>query len=774
MSQCKKLSNRINRLRSQVMERQGSFIDNLNPYLLDIAIWKSEKPGRSAVQKRAAFLYEEVKLAPVEIPGIWQLAGEHLPLASLGGAAFQKKLDKTQRKRLDEFGFSKKEMREIKKAVKQKAISREDISSVGDVNEECLAGKGDWGTAESCVFWGRGWVENHSIRDYDKVLRMGFAGIRKEIEEKLQNSDISDPDFSRKENFWKAGVMTCDAGILLGERYAELAEKCLKKAKSKEEKARYAKMMETCRKIPANGAETFFEATQSLWFAHILTCGEDNINANSIGRIDQFLYPYYQADIKSGKITREQAIEIMEELACKLYLDYDVQAMTLGGVNAVGKDAVNELSSVILEATDKVDFIRDLSVRLHDKSPKAFIDQCSEMIIKGGGIPFIFNDECLIQALADRGISTEHARDYAPIGCIELTIPGKANPHAVSGWINSTKCLELAIFGGFDPLSGKQVGPRTPALTEIKSYEEFFSCYCQQLEFFSRNMVYHCNRGELMQREKGPLPCWSILTDDCIERGRDITDEGAIYNYHSICFLGTADTADSLIVLKKLVFESDIIDRQTMLDALKNNYQGYDKIRQLVLNEAPKYGNDQPEVDEIAAQIDNHFIDYMDTFSTPLGGKYFVHLFSFLCNISFGKATGATPDGRYSEEPLAYSLSAHQGRDEKGITAMLNSLAKLPHHKAAGSSAAIVDLSPKLIEGEAGKERLSHIIKSLIKMRVGQIQFNVVTAERLVQAQEDPENYGNISVRVAGYSQMFKLISRDLQNHIIARTKHEE
>ncbi len=757
------------------MERKGSFIKNINPFVHDVAIWKSYRSEMSRVQHRAAYLKTLVELSPLEIPPGWQLAGEHLPTASQS-FGFLSKLKPRDKRRLSEFNLSKEEIKQVKSAVEEWTSfqMKREFCETGETSPELLAGKGDWGYSGQTVFWGSGWVENHSIRDYAKVLQLGFAGIKAEVETELGENDITAPGFPQKENFLKAALSICDAGILIGKRYSELATKTAKNEKCEIRRNELLEMADICAKVPAKGAETLFEAVQSLWFAHILTCGEDGINANSIGRLDQILYPYYKRDMQKGIISEEEAREIMEELGCKLYLDYDVQAIVLGGLDRYGNQAANELTRIILEATDNLAFIRDISVRLDSKSPDSLIEQCSTLIAKGGGIPFIFNDDCFVKALSDRGISLEDARDYAPIGCIELTIPGKANPHAVSGWINSTKCLELALFGGKDPASGIQLGPETPILSEMGSYDEFWKCYMKQMEFFSERMVYFCNRGELQQREFGPLPCWSVLTDDCIKRGRDITNGGAVYNYHSICFLGTANTADSLCAVKKLVFDDKKIKPEALLESLRTNFDGGEHLRQLLLQGAPKYGNDAPEVDLMAKEVDEHFIKFMDKFRTPLGGRYFVHLFSFLCNIGFGKTTGATPDGRFSGEPLAYSLSAQQGRDEKGITAMLHSLSKLPHDMAAGASAAIVEVSPKMFEGDDGVKRMTDIIKTLLAMRVGQIQFNVVTVERLKLAQEEPDKYGNISVRVAGFSQMFKLIGKDLQDHIIARTKHEK
>ncbi len=748
-------SERILRLRDQVMQRRGSWVADPNPFERDVALYRVPK-NLSVVQTRAALLHEVVKAARLEMYPDWRLAGEHLAQ----NFGFNHPDNRKHIHRLTELGIDECHFADVEKRVQDWNDRVRDHYSVGEATPEHMKGIGDgWGAPNVLVILG--WVENHSIRDYAKVLRMGFAGIRREIEAKLSQADVADPDFVPQENFWKAGLSVCDAGILLGRRYAELA-----RSMGNEQTAR------ACERVPAEGARTLFEATQSLWLAHILTCGEDGINANSIGRLDQILYPYYRADIEAGRITRKEAVELMEELACKMYLDYDVQAIILGGVDRDGQNGVNEMSYIILEASRNVQFVRDLSVRLSVDSPKEFVDLCAELIVRGGGIPFIFNEDCFIQALTDRGIRLEDARDFAPIGCVELTIPGKANPHAVSGWINSTKCLELALFDGKDPRTGEQVGPRTGLLTSFLQFDDVIRAYRKQLEFFTKNMVYMINRQELLQREKGPLPCWSVLTDDCIARGRDITDGGAVYMYHSICFLGTPNTADCLIALRKLVFEDKQVRADVLLDALRSNFEGHESLRQMLLKGAPKYGNDAADVDEMAAWVANDFIDLMDGFRSAMGGRFFVHLFSFLLNIGFGRALGATPDGRKAGEPIAYSLSAQQGRDEKGVTALLNTLMRLPHSRAAGGSAAIIDLDPKLVSGPGGIDRLSQMIRAAIKMGVGQMQFNVVTAERLRQAQKDPEKYGNIPVRVAGYSQMFKLLDRDLQNHVIARTKH--
>ncbi len=763
------LSPRIARLKDGICKRRGSFPAEVNPFSCSVALLHVSGTRKSRVQARAAYLLELVKLARIGIEPDWTLAGQHLPTAH-NPFLIPDPANAEHMEQLQKMGIAGERVAEVRECVQRwQTPQRYGVGEAADFAK----GQGYWGCGDTrAVFWALGWIENHSIRDYAKVLRIGFAGIRREVEAAMATADFAAPGYPQSENFWLAALDVCNAGILLGQRYAEEAVRLAAQAISPEERVRLERMAGQCSRVPAEGARTFAEAVQALWLAHILTCGEDGINANSLGRLDQILYPYYQADLAAGRITREAALELMEELACRLYLEYDVQAITLGGTTRSGEDAVNDLSFVILEATRNVGFIRDLSIRLNDRTPKPFIHLAGELIAGGGGIPFLFNDECFVPALVERGIAIEDARDYAPIGCIELTIPGRANPHAVSGWFNSAKCLELALFDGVDPATGEQVGPRTGALEDFPSFEVFYEAYTRQVEAFARNMVYHCNRGELAQREGGPLPCWSVLTDDCIRRGRDITDGGAVYNYHSICFLGTANTADSMVALKQLVFDDPQVSRAELLQALRENFKGHERLRQRLLRRAPKYGNDQPDVDDLARRVCEDFITLMDGMRSPLNGRYFVHLFSFLLNIDFGKNIGATPDGRLAGEPLAYSLSAHQGRDILGVTAMLNSLARLPHHRAAGASAAIVEIDPVLVKGESGARTLAQFIEAAVRMRVGQLQWNVTTVERLRQAQQDPDRYGNLAVRVAGFSQMFKLISPELQEHIIARTKH--
>jgi pyruvate-formate lyase len=757
-------------LKAAAMERRGAFPKKVNPFARSVALWRGASRAASRVEGRAAYLHELVKIASIEIDLGWTLAGNHLPTEGYGLELPD--ADNSDDVRLMQaLGVTPGQFPEVIQVVSRWATETQPTQNDGEPTDRI--GAGPWSEdGPDRVFIGGGWVENHSIRDYEKVIRIGFNGLRREIESAMADADSSAPEYAHRQSFWRAGLSICKAGVLLGQRYAREALNLAAKVTG-EDRTRLERIAAACVRVPAEGARTLIEAVQSLLLSHILTCGEDGINANSLGRLDQILYPYYKADLAAGRLDRTDALGIMEELACKLYLEYDVQHITLGGVDAEGNSAVNELSHLFLEATTNVGFIRCISVRLSKASPPDFVEHCCQLMARGGGIPFVFNDDAFIPALTERGISLADARNYAPIGCIELTVPGRTNPHAASGWFNSLKCLELALFGGRDPRTGKQLGPVTGTLVQCESFEAFLDAFFQQTETLAQRMVKCCNQGELNQQANGPLPCWSVMTDDCIARGRDITDGGAVYNYHSVCFMGTANVADALMAIRMLVFDRQVVSAQEMLTAMKDNFVGHEPLRQMILNEVPKYGNDHSEVDDLARCVADHFIDFMDTQRSPHDGRYFVHLFSFMMNVPFGRDVGTTPDGRRSEEPLAYSLSPHQGRDVEGVTALMNSLARLPHHRAAGATAAIIEIDPKLLAGEEGVRRLTQLTQAAVAMGIGQLQWNVTTVERLKQAQDDPETYGNIPVRVAGYSQMFKLVPKDLQDHIIARTKHE-
>ncbi|MBO4345589.1 MAG: hypothetical protein J5833_07525 [Victivallales bacterium] len=742
-------------------KRHEAFPDYNQDLLRDVALMRAmEVPLRTSAQLRAATVLELTRITPFALEENALIAGQYMNMQWQAGMDGRDLAQDTQILRKYGVDASPSEVRSRREAMFQGRPATGPGDPSSDMAESATfplpAG---WGINE---FHGIGYVENHSVRGYAKLLAKGFGGLMRDVQSAMEAHSKWSVWFVEHEAFYKSQLLVCEAGLTLGRRYAELA-------KSKGDTS----LAENCLSVE-NGAKTFSQAVQLLWFGHLITCAEDGINANSIGRLDQILWPYYEKDKSEGRCTTEQAHELMVDLAIKLYHDYDVQAITLGGSRPDdGKTACNELTSIILDATADFGELRDLSLRVTRDMPDEILEKAATLVLRGGGIPFFFNDECFIPALSNRGIELEDARDYAPIGCVELTIPGKADSHAVSGWFNTLKILDLTIHGGYDLYRKQQSLVKCPKLEEYASFDDFYKAFWKNVTFFAHSMVYVMRRGELFQRNDGPQPFFSLLTENCLEKGRDITARGAKYNWHSICLMGVPNVADSLFALKKFVFDEKSIDAAQLRKSLADNFGDGYYLRQRLLNGAPKYGNGCMDVDDMAAQIARDFIALMDNASEP-GSGMFVHLFSFYENVYAGTAVSATPDGRKAWEPFAYSLSAAPGRDKTGVTRMLESLAQMPHKDAAGGSAAIIDLHPDFFgNAEEAPKLLATLVKTaFFSLGVGQLQWNIVSAERMIQAQKDPEHYGNLQVRVAGYSQKFKFIERKLQDHLIARHKH--
>lgn len=615
---------------------------------------------------------------------------------------------------------------------------------------------------------------NHSVRGYAQVLKLGFEGLLVQVREARSALPLTDPGAARKRAFWSAEEAIAEAGCELGLHYAAALQAELAICDNPERRDELEAQRDVCLQVPARPARTLREAIQALWFAHTITCWEDGINANSLGRIDQILYPYYAADSVAGRITSDEAMELLAGLWIKLYRSYDVQQAMVGGTTPQGNDACNDLSYMALAVTKGLGFVRCLSVRLHQDSPRELVAAAVENLADGGGIPFFFNDDTLIPALVSNGIALEDARDYAAIGCIEITIPGRAQPHACSNWINLAKCLELALFDGADPRDGIQIGPHTGRFEDMSTIDDVWEAFCSQVAFFSAYNVYGSNRLELYHERCSPLPYLSLLTDDCVVRGADISWGGARYNYHSTAAVGIPNVADSLSAVEQLVFRRKLVDQTALLQALKTNFQDAEDIRQALLHRAPKFGNDQPATDAWASRVTKFYCDLASNWRSAHGGRFFCHLFSYTLMLPFGARTGATPDGRLAGTPLAYSVSAVQGRDEHGVTPLLLSLSHLPNNLAAASSSAIIEVDPKLLETGEPRAKFVDLIQTAIRQGVGQMQWNVVNAETLRKAQADPEAYRSLCVRVSGYSQQFILLGKEMQEHIIARTKHTQ
>lgn len=608
-------------------------------------------------------------------------------------------------------------------------------------------------------------TDNHSIIAYEKVVRLGFEGILEEVERNAQKNGDSE--------FYENIRRVCHAACHFGERYAAKAEEmALTGEFSEERKAELRHIAEICRQVPRYPARTFEEAIQSLWFAHIINTWEDGINANSLGRLDQIFYPYYEKDIENGILTDEKAFELICCLWVKLYLDYDVQQSCVGGCDVNGNPVINKLSYLMLDATEALDFIRDISVRFSSKTEKPFIERALEVVghVKKG-VPFFFNDDVMVPALISHGIAPEDAFEYTELGCVETAIPGKSNPHAVTARANLLKAVEYALANGYSMQHPDwRCGPQTGDPLSFTTFEQLLEAVNTQIDHIIRRACNMTIRDIPVAGYNCPKPYKSLLTEGCLESGKDFNDQGAKYDYYQIMLLGLPNLADSLAAVRDLVFEQKRFTMEELLYQLKNDFPD-EAFRLDLIHKAPKFGNDDPKVDQLANQLMDTACRSVENCSKEYGYCFHAQPFTFLWLVDHGRNTAATPDGRRNGENIAYSVSPMQGRDFNGFTALINSLSCLPTKKAPACTSAIVEADPQLFT-DKNIPYIADIMLTAAAKGLSNIQFNIVNAETLIDAQKHPEKHRNLAVRVSGFSQKFCLLDKPLQDHIIARTKH--
>ncbi|MHB1151171.1 MAG: pyruvate formate lyase family protein [Eubacteriales bacterium] len=609
---------------------------------------------------------------------------------------------------------------------------------------------------------------NHTVLGYDKVLALGFEGLLAEVNEAVERNGDS--------LFYEAERMVCRAGMHIGERYAAYAESLAENEPDPVRRSELSAVAAVCSRVPRLPASGFHEALQSLWFAHILNTWEDGINANSLGRLDKILYPYYKKEIDAGTLTKEQAFELVCCLWIKLYRDYDVQQSCVGGSHRLpdGEKVsdVNDLSYLMLDATEACGFVRCMSVRISSVTERGFIKRALEVVGHVGmGIPFFFNDDVMVPSLEAFGIAPDDADDYCAIGCVETLVPGKTNPHAVNSRCNLLKAVEYALGNGrslFNP--ALEPALRTGDPLSFSSYEDFSKAVFAQIEYMLNETVKVALAYMESSENDRPKPYKSLLTEGCTDSGIDFNARGALYDYYQIMFLGIPNLADSMAAVKTLVFGKKLYSMSDLLVQLEHNFPD-EAVRLDFLRRSPKFGNDDDTADSIAAEILDFACDKTLEISKKCGTMFHPQPFSFLWMLEHGAATAATPDGRRRGEILAYSASPMQGRDASGLTALLNSLSCLPTKKTPGTTSAIVEIEPKLFE-EENIDALTDIFIASASAGLCNVQFNTVSAETMLDAQLHPENHRNLAVRVSGFSQKFNLLSREIQDHIIARTKH--
>lgn len=656
------------------------------------------------------------------------------------------------------------------------------------------------GAQKAGVISGRGNItsgDGHIILNLEKVLAVGLEGIMAEAEAALANLSPYEAANFKKRPFLQGAIITLRATIDFAHRYAAEAERqAALPETSPKRRVELETIAATCRQIPAKPPRTFQEAVQSAYLVHLVSQIESNGHSFSLGRFDQYTYPYYQADLQAGRLTREQALEILELLWLKLFSIIKVrpwdhtrfgigyptyQNVTIGGQTETGQDATNELSFMVLETIRNVRLTQpNVSARVHTGTSDRFLLECAKTIKLGFGMPAMKNDEIIIPALLEKGVTPADAYNYAIVGCIEAAVPGKWG-YRVTGmaFLNILKVIELTLNNGVDPKSGLQLLPGRGDLTAFNSFEELYEAFYEQYMFYARTSFHLDAVADISLEELVPDAFCSALVDDCLKRGLTVKEGGPLYDVVSGLQSGITNAANVLMALKKLVFEEKKLTAAEVLAALAANFEndGGEVVRQRLLH-APKYGNDIDEVDELARRVMQDYQKEMVKYHHsrygrgPIGGGYAGSTSNISANVPLGSKVGATPDGRKAGEPIAEGMSAMHGTDTAGPTAILRSISKLPNIKMLAQLLNL-RLSPTALADEAGLKRLVTLLKGFRNLKVWHVQFNTIDTATLLAAQKNPEQYRDLVVRVAGYSALFVTLDKATQDDIIRRTVHE-
>ncbi len=618
-------------------------------------------------------------------------------------------------------------------------------------------------------------MQGHVIIGLKKILEMGFVGIADQASTQLTKLDPEDEKYEWRRDFLKSVKVSAMAVCEHSKRYADLAEEMAADA-PEPRKTELLAVAERCRRVPAKPPRNFMEAVQAVWMSQVtlqISYGEDSIF--SPGRVDQYLYPFYEKDMAAGRITRADALEIIEEYYIKLstFTGFGPNHLTIGGIGRDGRSAVNEISYLMLEAYKNLKAIRNsIAVRVSPETPRDFLLKACEAHRNTTGIA-IYNDEVVVRDLMTDGYSLEDARDYGLIGCAELAGCGNSNGYASGSSCNLTSALEMALHGGRRYICGwEQVGIETPEAGELKSFEDVKHAFAAQLTNSINVMVELSDIKDQVFAEYFPAPLLSATIDGCVESGMDVTRGGARYNHSTVSAQGIGTTADSLAAIKWAVFDQKFVGMKEMVQHLRNNFDGAETLRQRLLNKAPKYGNNDKEADEIALWVMNLMNDESRKHKRPMdGGTYRPLMISAGTQVIGGRVLGATPDGRKASEPVSNGISPSNGREKQGMTATLKSVAKISEPQFSGGTALNMTINPFCIRSDEGLDKFTFLVEAYFDLGGRQVQFNPVSREILKRAQEHREEYVDLMVRVSGYSYRFIDLSKGLQDDIIARTE---
>ena len=637
----------------------------------------------------------------------------------------------------------------------------------------------------------------HLAVNYEKVLANGLRGYEEKTKQLKAELDLTDPDSIDKNVFYKAVLIVIDAVHNFALRYSRLAEEMAQKETDEKRKAELMEMSRICAKVPYEPAGSFWEAVQSVWFIQLILQIESNGHSLSYGRFDQYMYPYYIKDIKEGKMKEEDALELLTCLWIKTLTINKVrsqshtlssagspmyQNVTIGGQTTDRKDAVNELSFAVLQSVAQTRLTQpNLTVRYHANIDKYFFDECIEVMKLGFGMPALNNDEIIIPSFINWGVKEEDAYNYSAIGCVETAVPGKWGYRCTGmSYINFPRVLLCAMNNGVDMTSGKRFTKGYGYFTDMETYDELLSAWDKTVREMTRYSVIVENAIDKASERDVPDILCSALTDDCIVRGKTIKEGGAVYDFISGLQVGIADMADSLAAIKKLVYEEKKITRQQLWNAILDDFQSPEgkKIQEMLINDAPKYGNDNDYVDNLVVEAYDSYLDEIKKYPNtryhrgPIGGIRYGGTSSISANVGQGMGTMATPNGRNAHEPLAEGCSPAHNADKNGPTAVFKSVSKLPTEKITGGVLLNQKMTPQMLSTEENKQKLEMLIRAFFNRLHGyHVQYNIVSRDTLLDAQIHPEKHKDLIVRVAGYSAFFNVLSRKTQDDIIGRTE---
>ncbi|MBU1672052.1 MAG: hypothetical protein KKF41_08150 [Actinobacteria bacterium] len=632
-----------------------------------------------------------------------------------------------------------------------------------------------------------GATPGHLIPDYPRALETGLKGLVEYFE-----SLKADAAGRQQEDLLRALIITCEAVRVLAGRYADEAERLASECEDEARREELTEIARACRKVPWEPPETFAEALQALWFIHMLVMVQESYPGPGLspGRIDQYLYPYYRDDIEAGRLTREQAKELLDCFWIKPNYAYDFlyrvgrnrgitsgygQLITVGGHGPAGEDVSNDLTWLVLEVIEEMNLLEPKpNVRLHRSTPDELLKRVSEMVAGAQGSPFLLNfDERSEEALRWQGLPEEDLWDYAPVGCLENTLQGNDRSGTVDVNVNLAKAVELTLFDGKDLQTGDRLGPRTGDPRKFETWEEFKTAFETQLKALLDTFIDFYDFSDSIRARFEPTPYLSALVRGCAESGRDVTNAGPEHNYVTVEGVAFATAADSIAAIKKLVYEERLVSMDELVKAIEANYEGYEKMRQTLINKAPKYGNDDDEADAIARYLSRFWTEEVFKRSTPTGRRYRGGYLSWNYWIAYAPTTAATPDGRKRGTFLSNGLCPVDGTDRQGPTAVALSVGKLGLETVPNGDSHTITFNPTLLKGSERVDKLASYLRAYGEKGGTALQINVLDAETLRKAQEKPEDYKNLLVRVTGYNAYFVMLGREIQDEIIARESHE-